>query len=162
MIYLCGPLTEGKFKMPYCSKCGNQMREGSQFCDRCGTSLQPGGPGPYQQPVYPNQYSATFTMPRDEKEPIIAVILSIFLPGVGQMYVGKLLRGILILLFLPIFSVLAFLPALAITNEESFYGYLWWTVIATIIIIIAYVWQIVDAYKLAEDHNRQNAPPRRY
>jgi TM2 domain-containing membrane protein YozV len=149
--------------MPYCSKCGNQMREGSQFCDRCGTSLHPGGPGPYQQSGYSgNQYSATFTMPRDEKEPIIAVILSIFLPGVGQMYVGKVLRGVLILLFLLIFSVLSFLPALTITDEAGFYGFLWWSIIASIIIIVVYVWQIVDAYKLAEDHNRHNAPPRRY
>lgn len=149
--------------MPYCSRCGNQMREGSQFCDRCGASLGPGGPGPYQQPGYSgNQYSATFTMPVDQKEPIIAVILSIILPGVGQIYVGRVLRGVLILLFLPLFALLSFLPAFMISDETSFYSFLWWNIVAAIIIIIVYVWQIVDAYKLAEDRNRHSSPPRRY
>ncbi|MCX6651370.1 MAG: hypothetical protein NT131_06920 [Methanomassiliicoccales archaeon] len=137
--------------------------EGGRFCDRCGAPLQMGASGPYQQASYSgNQYSATFTMPADRKEPLIAVILSLLLPGVGQIYVGHVLRGVLILLLLPLFTVLSVLPFVFVVDVESFTGFIWWSVIASIISLVAYVWQIVDAYKLAEEHNNMNSPPRCY
>lgn len=104
----------------------------------------------------------TYTWTPDRKDPLIAVILSILLPGVGQIYVGRVARGILILLLIPLFAVLAFLPGLFMMGIESFSGFIWWSVISTVILLGAYIWQVVDAYRLAEATDHPQNFPRRY
>ena len=32
--------------MTYCSNCGNELKEGAKFCDKCGTAVNGGGTGP--------------------------------------------------------------------------------------------------------------------
>jgi len=148
--------------MSYCSKCGNQVREGGQFCDRCGAPLGY-NPGPYQQPPNPGyQSSLTYTWTPDRKDPLIAVILSLLLPGVGQIYVGRVARGILILLFLPLFAVFSIVPGFFLVGVDSVSGFIWWSVISTVVLIAAYVWQVYDAYRLAEDTNHPQNVPQRY
>ena len=155
--------TTGGSTMPYCSRCGNQAREGGQFCDRCGAPLSYGASGPYQPPSNPGyQSSPAYTWAPDRKDPLIAVILSLLLPGVGQIYVGRVARGILILLFIPLFAAISFLPGFFLMDLDSLSGFLWWTVISTVIVIGAYIWQVVDAYRLAEATNRPQNGPRRY
>ncbi|MEM3047414.1 MAG: zinc ribbon domain-containing protein, partial [Candidatus Bathyarchaeia archaeon] len=40
--------------MPYCSRCGNQITEEMNFCNRCGASLKPGvAPPPAPPPTKP-------------------------------------------------------------------------------------------------------------
>lgn len=147
--------------MPYCSKCGNQAREGGQFCDRCGASLGYSS-GPYQQPNPGYQASMTYSWSPDRKDPLIAVILSLLLPGVGQIYVGRVARGILILLFIPLFAILTFLPGFFLMGIDSFSGFIWWSVISSVILLVVYIWQVVDAYRLAEATDHPQNVPRRY
>ncbi|MCG7845208.1 MAG: zinc-ribbon domain-containing protein [Methanomassiliicoccales archaeon] len=151
--------------MPYCSKCGNQVREGGQFCDRCGAPLSFSSSGPYQQPSSSGyQSSVTYSWTPDRKDSLIALILSLVLPGVGQIYVGRVGRGIFILLFMLVFGAFSWMPGFLFIDLEtdSFMGFIWWSVVATVILLIVYIWQVVDAYRLAEEHNRPGNPPRRY
>ncbi|MEQ9715444.1 MAG: zinc-ribbon domain-containing protein [Candidatus Asgardarchaeia archaeon] len=92
-------------KCPYCNAI---IPADAVFCPNCGAQLTapqpqptyqpppqptyaPQPPAPAMPPVYPQQ-------PIKEKSSAIAAILSFLIPGVGQIYVGKAKRGILILI----------------------------------------------------------------
>jgi TM2 domain-containing membrane protein YozV len=109
--------------------------------------------------TYPPQYYPT----RQEKEPFLALLLSFLLAGLGQIYVGKVMRGIFIILGFAAFSVGSIL---------LFYGLNWVImdssgpfgrmgaffliyIIAGIVMFIVWIWQLVDAYNLAERYNEQ-------
>jgi TM2 domain-containing membrane protein YozV len=88
--------------MMVCPSCGRTVTDPSMgFCPACGYSFaqQPSqpyqsyapyqyGPQPYARPDYPR------------KSMVIAFLLSFLVPGVGQLYVGKVLRGIVYILTL--------------------------------------------------------------
>jgi len=62
----------------------------------------------------------------------LSIILSVLIPGLGQIYCGKIGRGVIILFGTTI---------------------LWITIIGA---IVAYFWQIYDAKKVAENLNNDN------
>jgi hypothetical protein len=79
--------------MMVCPNCGKTVTDDTMvFCPACGFSFtqQP------NQPYTPNQYGPPpygyQTAP--QKSVAIAFILSFIIPGVGQIYVGKIKRGI--------------------------------------------------------------------
>jgi TM2 domain-containing membrane protein YozV len=90
--------------MKYCPECGKPLaNEAANFCDNCGAKLlaaptitvqPPEGSGagsstPAPEPV-------TLVQPDEEKSTAIAAICSLVIPGLGQVYDGKLERGFLI------------------------------------------------------------------
>jgi TM2 domain-containing membrane protein YozV len=90
--------------MKYCPECGKPLaNEAANFCDNCGAKLlaaptitvQPpegsgaGSSSPAPEPV-------TIVQPDEEKSTAIAAICSLVIPGLGQVYDGKLERGFLI------------------------------------------------------------------
>lgn len=100
----------------FCTNCGAQVNEGDAFCPACGSPLkapvpptQPGyqQPPQYQQPQYqPCQpvHNGTICSP---KERMIALLLCIFLGGMGvhRFYVGKIGTGIIWLLTFGCFGI---------------------------------------------------------
>ncbi|MCG7840960.1 MAG: hypothetical protein MIO87_03505 [Methanomassiliicoccales archaeon] len=147
--------------MSYCSKCGNQIREGGSFCDRCGAPSAAGYAGLHQESANPYDHSVTYTWAVDRKEPIIAVILSLLLPGLGQIYVGRVMRGIIIIILMSLVG-LAIVPGLFLVNMDNHFGFVWWSVTAIVVYLVFFVIQVVDAYRCAEEHNRKGNVPRRY
>src|SRR5437867_806253 len=67
----------------------------------------------------------------EEKSEVLALVLSLVIPGAGQMYCGKIGRGVGILI-------------VTIVLLLFFVG------------IIVYIWQIYDAYKCAQRYNREH------
>jgi TM2 domain-containing membrane protein YozV len=67
----------------------------------------------------------------------IAVLLSFVIPGAGQMYLGKIGKGILLFVLAGISAILCFL----------FIGFL--------LLPIIWIYSIYDAYKSAKDYNAQ-------
>ncbi|MHC1679995.1 MAG: zinc-ribbon domain-containing protein [Methanomassiliicoccales archaeon] len=145
--------------MAFCSRCGSQAKEGAQFCDRCGAPLSVG----FQSYSQGNQTTMSYTYRKDEKEAILAVILSVLIPGVGQIYCGKIGRGIGILVLIGLLSVIGIVPLFFITDPMNFNfaGFFALNVVLSILAFIIYIWQIYDAYRCADDYNKM-AQPMRY
>ncbi len=98
----------GKSKM-FCHNCGAEIDINALLCPKCGVEQKVGVP-----------------IAAGEKSAFIAAILSFLLAGVGEIYVGKMRRGIVILLAALLLS---------------------WTMIGYPII---WLLSIYDAYKLAK------------
>lgn len=145
--------------MSYCSRCGNLTKEGAQFCDRCGTPLA----GGFQSYGQGNQQTVSYTYRKDEKEAILAVVLSVLIPGLGQIYCGRIGRGIGIMVLMGLLSVVSIVPLFFLMDpvDFNFTGFLALNVIISILLFIIYIWQIYDAYRCADDFNK-SAPPVRY
>jgi len=145
--------------MSYCSRCGNLTKEGAQFCDRCGTPLA----GGFQSYGQGNQQTVSYTYRKDEKEAILAVVLSVLIPGLGQIYCGRIGRGIGIMVLMGLLSVVSIVPLFFMMDpwEVDIAGMFTAIVMVSIVSFIIYIWQIYDAYRCADDFNRTR-PPVRY
>lgn len=76
----------------YCSKCGEQIPDNSQFCPKCGASCNEQGP------QYNVNNSAPYYENKQTKSRGLATVLSILIVGVGQMYLGQVVKGIVMLI----------------------------------------------------------------
>ena len=63
---------------------------------------------------------------------LLAVVLSFFIPGLGQFYAGHFLRGLLVFISTLVLAGISFM-----------------TVIVGIISLIFWIWNMFDAYQLA-------------
>ena len=99
--------------MVYCDNCGSKVADDSRFCPNCGREIfmsgvnspsqpsyqQPAYQHPaYQQPTYQQQIPPVVTpvVLYRPKDGALAAILSFLIPGLGQMYLGNVSRGIAI------------------------------------------------------------------
>ena len=71
------------------------------------------------------------------KEPGVPAVLSFFVPGLGQIYNGEFTKGFTTIAFLMISCALIFIH------------------IGIVLVIIIWVWSILDAYRIAEKKNRR-------
>lgn len=113
---------------------------------------QPGYGQQYGQPYGGATYGAGYGQPQygamapygptaARKEPILALVLSFFFPGVGSMYNGEVGKGVGILL--------GYLFGLALT----------FVLVGLLITIPLFIWGLVDAYQGAQRVNRMNGYP---
>ncbi len=72
-----------------------------------------------EERVRSNQYST----PTNNQKHGFPAFLSLFIPGLGQMVKGQILRGVIILFAVPVGLLIFIIPG-----------------------IIIYIWQIIDAY----------------
>jgi TM2 domain-containing membrane protein YozV len=140
----------------YCNKCGTPNNEAARFCERCGLTLgEPAvaaatataGGAPAYAPVAPPPmprvmesdprvrgvaapgYAAV--QPIGEKNPAVALVLSLFIPGAGQFYNGDNKRGALML-----GGALISLMLVAVTIGVFTGAAIW-------------IWSMVNAYNVA-------------
>ena len=105
----------------YCSSCGKENVESASFCVSCGSQL---GNENHTDSSYTNAVAG-----ERKKNPIIAMILSMLIVGLGQFYNGDNTKGVIMLLVGVIGGVLSA-------------SLIWW---------IAAMWSAVDAYNAASD-----------
>lgn len=112
-------------KTKFCSNCGAEIDINAEICPKCGVRV-----APPPTPVYP-------TEPPGAKSPGIALILSLLIPGVGQMYNGEIGKGILILL----------IAIISIPLALVFIGFLTY--------IAVWIYGMIDAYEGAHRINQK-------
>lgn len=94
--------------MPFCSKCGKQIKEDVRYCPKCGNDCQTEQTGkrgevPYQPTIVyvqaPQQQSVY--VHKIEKSKGVALLLCFFLGGLGihQFYLGNTIQGVFYLIF---------------------------------------------------------------
>ena len=129
-----------------CPNCGATIPADAVFCPNCGAKLAPTPvpaqpvppPAPTPQPAYQpgSQPAPQAVQPVNKKEPILALILSFIIPGLGQIYVGNVKKGIIFLIIAVILYI--------------FTG---------LIGIIFAIYTMYDAYKMAEIYNKTGQVP---
>ena len=118
----------------FCSSCGSPNDDSARFCHKCGASVggatPPAPPGPDFSTMRGGPASTSTAVGKQYaigKNPPVAMILSFFIPGVGQFYNGDVKKGGIMLGAAVIFGALT--------------AGLGWLAIA--------IWSTVDAYQVA-------------
>ncbi len=89
-----------------CPFCAEMIQWDAIKCKHCGELLNGNGRAAYNQ-------SAQYITIRERKwSPGVAAVLSFFFPGVGQIYKGQVLGGIIWLIAVPIGYLLLVIPGL--------------------------------------------------
>jgi len=144
--------------LPFCGKCGKEVQPNATFCPNCGApirpvpppppSVGPAPPTPAPAPSYPPTPPPTYpAAPPPPSPPYavykpksvgIAVLLSVLLSGLGQIYLGQVKRGAAIL-------VIGIVVAYVSLFVFGLIAFAYW------------VWNVYDAYKLARRYNEELA-----
>ena len=103
-------------KFKFCYNCGAELAGDFKFCPECGQDLS-------LTTIKSNKHAVV--APK-EKNTLLAVILSVLLPGLGQIYLGLDNKGALFLIAYVVSAILILL------------------FIGIILVIILWIWALVD------------------
>ena len=115
---------ENDDKVKFCHACGFEIEGDIRYCPNCGADLHNSG--------IPTQ---TSTEPRD-KNIIVAIVLSVIFPGLGQFYLGLNHKGLMFLIGYIISAVLILL------------------LVGFILCFVIWIWALVDAIQSTNALNR--------
>jgi hypothetical protein len=90
---------------------------------------------------------------KKKRSPVIAGILSLVIPGLGQMYAGKEDRGAAILVAGIIIGTLALIWQtlyIPYSSNQATYPYPFYRISLVSYAVVFWIWQIIDAYRLAK------------
>jgi TM2 domain-containing membrane protein YozV len=122
---------------PLCDECKRDVR-GVIYCEDCIVARLQGAPaGSAFGAPPPAPAAATRGLPN----PTLAAFLG-FIPGVGAMYNGQFVKGIV--------HVLIFPALIAMTDQVEAFG---------ILIPFYFFYMVIDAYKVAQARQRGEKPP---
>ena len=138
----------------YCSKCGSEVNDLQAYCGKCGNELGNGG----------SSQTAAPQLMIHQKNSGIAAILSFLVPGLGQLYDGRIARG---LGLMALCILTAFIGSMAVLSaSETYYdfynghyvssyqnGLVAVGVVMTVICIILWIWNVFDAHRSANRYN---------
>lgn len=80
--------------MNYCPKCGQKYDEDSKFCPSCGNPQDTIAPNDSYISVKKKPYTPWGKPVAGEKSGVVAIVLSLLVPGLGTVYAGRGLRGL--------------------------------------------------------------------
>lgn len=112
-------------KHKYCFNCGHELGGDYKFCPFCGYNLKPEN----------SSNNKTFNTNKN-KNMILAIILSVFLPGLGQIYLGLDHKGSLFLIFYVLSAILILV------------------LIGFLLVIVIWIWALIDTIISANALNR--------
>ena len=122
-----------------CEHCKSQIAPGAMNCSVCGAAVQP------QQACAQQPYGQAPVQPVATKSSVLALILSCFICGAGQMYCGQIGKGIAMLGAMFVLFIIHFLIFLIFFPLAFLTG---------IVIFIAWILGMIDAFRIAEKINQ--------
>jgi TM2 domain-containing membrane protein YozV len=124
---------ERGIRLPFCPKCGKEVTEEMNVCPYCGNPLK-------VMPAYTQAPSSRVSV--GTKNSGLAAVLSLIIPGVGQMYAGQIGRGLLFLFIgIPLTAIIAL--------------FFFWLILPLFLPLAFWIWNIFDAYNLCNEYNRR-------
>ncbi|MDO5861997.1 MAG: zinc ribbon domain-containing protein [Thermoplasmata archaeon] len=138
----------------YCSSCGKEIPEGAKFCPECGAQSGSGaGSG---------GVDANTAIMFNKKSEGLALILSLILPGLGQMYVGRFARGAVMLAVSILLGIGAYVGLIAFagaadghSNPDSMVlGLLAFMCLMGLAYLVLWFYAMYDAYTQAKEYNQ--------
>lgn len=131
--------------MPYCPNCGKEVQADASFCPSCGHNLKV-APAPRPAPSVPTEHKSSGVAA------VLALVLGIIgLMGIGHIYVGRIRRGIILLIigiFLAVLTWGSFLLGFVTFGLGFLVG-----IFFAIILFALWIWQTYDAYSLSKKFN---------
>lgn len=109
----------------YCFNCGYELGGDFNFCPNCGCDLKPKDMS--------NQKSLSAG---EDKNVLLAIILSVFLPGLGQIYLGLDHKGSIFLIAYVVSAILIIL------------------LIGFLLVTVIWIWALVDTIQSTNALNR--------
>lgn len=81
-----------------CTRCGSEIPTGGSVCVQCGRKLYFTGGAPYyhMKSISTEAVGAVIRPSDPPKKAVIALLFSLFIAGAGQVYLGQIMKGILI------------------------------------------------------------------
>jgi TM2 domain-containing membrane protein YozV len=121
------------------------MPDGQAFCDKCGQ-------GTGETPAPAQRYN---TVQMREKGEGTAAVLSFLIAGLGQIYVGRIKRGLGIMLVFVLMSIFTSAMILLVVTETAGLTDLGWMLLFVVFVfeIALWIWNIFDAHRLAKEYN---------
>jgi len=78
----------------YCEKCGQELKPNTKFCGQCGVDVNSLSVENIQQPrELSGAIGSDKKVYAEQKKPVVALILSLLIVGVGQFYNGDIKKG---------------------------------------------------------------------
>jgi len=125
------------------------MEDGQMFCDDCGYRVNSNG----------KSKAPSYVIHIRDKSAGLAALFSLVFVGVGQIYVGKIARGLLLMLACFVLSTLSVvvvgLSVIDLDSISQLAGVAMVSLILSACSVILWIWNIFDAYKLANKYNDQ-------
>ena len=87
----------------YCQNCGSQLPDSAKFCDRCGAKV-----GTDTERSNSNTEYNMASIMVNKKSEALALILSLLIPGLGQIYNGQVSKGAMMIVAAIVCAVLIF------------------------------------------------------
>lgn len=147
--------SEMNSNVAYCGKCGQKVDGTIYFCPKCGSQINQSDSkrieNNYQNSHSQSNANSRLQRPAEWKSESITLLLSILLglfgiQGVGHMYVGKIVKGVVILIGSFVLFIVAIVLVLTIVGAVI-------GIPLIIIYIVMFIWQILDSRKLCREYN---------
>ncbi len=116
----------------YCQNCGSQLPDSAKFCDRCGAKV-----GADTERSNSNTEYNMASIMVNKKSEALALILSLLIPGLGQIYNGQVSKGAMMIVAAIVCAVLTFV----------FFP-------IGILYIVLWIYAMYDAFKDAKEYNQ--------
>ena len=116
----------------YCQNCGSQLPDSAKFCDRCGAKV-----GADTERSNSNTEYNMASIMVNKKSEALALILSLLIPGLVQIYNGQVSKGAMMIVAAIVCAVLIFV----------FFP-------IGILYIVLWIYAMYDAFKDAKEYNQ--------
>ncbi|NLI74463.1 MAG: zinc ribbon domain-containing protein [Euryarchaeota archaeon] len=158
----------------FCPNCGTRISDNAKFCGNCGYNVSM-RQDPYVRPQTPCESVPQYGQPYMGvimKSEVLSLILGILIPGSGHLYIGRLTRGLIILVTyfgISFIGIILMLSAFSYTYPSDMtypaleVSLIFPLIILSMILLVIWIAQLIDVYNLTKQYNdtvrRTGQPP---